>query len=304
MKHITTLKAPPISNGIMLAALAGHNDTCQAASTALEFLIRQEGAAPFAQADPDGVFIYNQHQPMMRRTGNGRVIMEWPSLELLCCTGGTPGPVFLRGWRPHLGLAQLCRDLGVMFQLCGVTTLVNLTAGTGPRAHTRPPIISALATVPEEMQHRLEETDRVLQSLGAQPNTEPVEEGLLAHACLDNGAVYLALCGQVPYYLARSPNLRVAAELARRARRFTRRPHRPLEDLEHLEDEFERTMAQLMLAHPVLEQQTRVVEQIEDQAEAGAEAGGTPTPGGLEDVQPREMADEIDRFLRAGGGQE
>ena len=301
MKHITTLKAPPISNGIMLAALEGHNDTCGAASTALEFLIRREGAVPFAQADPDGIFIYNQHQPVMRRTGSGRVIMEWPSLELLCCTGGPPGPVFLRGWRPHLGLAQLSRDLAELCLLCGVTTLVNLTAGTGPRAHTRPPIVSALATVPEELHHRLEETDRLLQSLGAQPNTQPAEEGLLAHACLDNGIVYLALCGHVPYYLARSPNLRVAAELARRAQQFTRRPHRPLEELEHLEDGFEHTMAQLMLAHPVLEQQTRVVEQIEDQAEAGAQQGGPPPSGGLEDVQPREMADEIDRFLRAGG---
>ena len=63
MKHFTINTAPPMSNGLMLAALSGPHDMAQSATTALKHLMQQDRVVTFTQADPDGLFIYNNLSP-------------------------------------------------------------------------------------------------------------------------------------------------------------------------------------------------------------------------------------------------
>ena len=113
MKHFTIDTAPPMSNGLMIAALSGPQDVAQSATTALKHLMQQDRVVTFAQADPDGLFIYNTFTPNLKRNKkNGLVTIVWPRLELHHTgPGDEPGPVFLAGWRPHIGMRELVQDL-------------------------------------------------------------------------------------------------------------------------------------------------------------------------------------------------
>ena len=148
MKHFTINTAPPMSNGLMLAALSGPHDMAQSATTALKHLMQQDKVVTFAQADPDGLFIYNNLSPHLKRNKkNGLVTIVWPRLELHHTgPGDEPGPVFLTGWRPHIGMRELVQDLGEIAQMCGVRNIIHLTSGYGDQPHTRPTIISTMAT--------------------------------------------------------------------------------------------------------------------------------------------------------------
>ena len=83
MKHFTIDTAPPMSNGLMLTALSGPQDVAQSATTALKHLMQRDEAVTFAQANPDGLFIYNSSTPHLKRNQeSGLVTIVWPMLEL------------------------------------------------------------------------------------------------------------------------------------------------------------------------------------------------------------------------------
>ncbi len=290
MKHFTIETTPPISNGLMLAALSGPHDVAQSATTALEHLMQQDEIVTFAQADPDGLFIYNNFTPHLERNEkSGLVSIKWPMLELHHTgPGDEPGPVFLTGWRPHIGMQGLIRDLGEIAQMCGVRNIIHLTSGYGDRAHTRPTIISAMATTP----HDNPELNEIMMKLGAEPNALPLEDAALAQACLTKAMGYLSVCGHVPRYLGMNPDYRVAADLAWSVQKFTRSAGKPLENLAQQESEFRKTIEEKVARNPLLASIVEASEHAEDQRKNRGETG-------LENIKPEEMALEVEQFLRA-----
>ena len=230
MKHFIIDTAPPMSNGLMIAALAGPQDVALSATTALKHLMQRDEAVTFAQADPDGLFIYNNSTPSLKREQeSGLVTIVWPQLELHHAgPGDEPGPVFLTGWRPQIGMHGLIDDLGEIAEMCGVRNMIHLTSGYGDQPHTRPTIISALATSP----HENPELYEITMSLGKEPNARPLEDAVLMQACLVKDMGYLSVCGHVSRYLGMIPDYQVAADLARNIQKFTRSAGKPLLDLE------------------------------------------------------------------------
>ena len=295
MKHFTTTGAPPRNNGLMLVALSGPHDVGRAASTALEQLMRREEAVMFAEADPDGLFIYNHLYPAVSREQQGHTTrIDWPRLQLHHSgPGDEPGPIFLSGERPHMGLWGLCRELGELAKSCGVQHIINVTSGFGERPHTRPTTISAMATLAapgprmEEIVHRLE----------TEPNAMPLEDAFLVQTCLSHGIDYLAVCGHVPRYLGESPNYQVAGELARRLLFLMRNPQQPLEELEQREGEFRDYLQRMMASESILSQMARMAEEADDQRINRRQG----QPESLENVRPDQMADEVDQYLRKEG---
>ena len=290
MKHFTIEKTPPISNGLMLTALSGPHNVAESATTALDHLMQQDEIVTFAQADPDGLFIYNTFIPHLERDKeSGLVSIEWPTLELHHTgAGGEPGPVFLTGSRPHIGMMGLTQDLGEIAQLCGVRNMINLTSGYGDRAHTRPTIISAMASTP----HDNPELNEIMTKLEVEPNALPLEDAVLVHAFLTKGMGYLSVCGHVPRYLSMSPDYQVAAALARSVQQFTRSAGKPLENLEQRESEFREIIKESMARNPLLASIVEASEYAEDQRKNREETG-------LGNINPEEMALEVEQFLRA-----
>ena len=292
MKHFIIDTAPPMSNGLMIAALAGPQDVALSATTALKHLMQRDEAITFAQADPDGLFIYNNSSPTLKRDQeSGLVTIVWPQLELHHAgPGDEPGPVFLTGWRPQIGMHGLIDDLGEIAEMCGVRNMIHLTSGYGDQPHTRPTIISALATSP----HENPELYEITMSLGKEPNARPLEDAVLMQACLVKDMGYLSVCGHVSRYLGMIPDYQVAADLARSVQQFTRSAGKPLEDLERMESEFRRTVEEAVASNPLLASIVAAAEQAERENQRET---------GLGDINPEEMARELNReveqFLRA-----
>ena len=180
MKHFTIDTAPPMSNGLMIAALSGPQDVAQSATIALKHLMQRDEAVTFAQADPDGLFIYNIFTPNLKREQeSGLVTIMWPQLELHHAgPGDEPGPVFLTGWRPQIGMHGLIDDLGEIAEMCGIRNMIHLTSGYGEQLHTRRTIISTLATAP----HENPELYEIMTSVGAEPNAVPLDPVLVQAA--------------------------------------------------------------------------------------------------------------------------
>ena len=290
MNHFTIDTAPPMSNGLMIAALAGPQDVAQSATTALKHLMQRDEAVTFAQAEPDGLFIYNNSTPNLKRNQeSGQVTIVWPMLELHHAgPGDEPGPVFLTGWRPQIGMHGLIQDLGEIAEMCGVRNMIHLTSGYGDQPHTRPTIISALATT----HHENPELYKIIMSLGKEPNAVPLEDAVLMQACLVKDMGYLSVCGHVSRYLSMSPDYQVAADLARSIQKCTRSAGKPLEDLEQQESEFQKVVKEAVASNPLLASIVEAAEQAERERENQRE-------NGLGDINPEEMALEVEQFLRA-----
>ena len=290
MKHFTIDTAPPMSNGLMIAALAGPQDVALSATTALKHLMQRDEAVTFAQADPDGLFIYNNFTPTLKRDlESGMVTIVWPQLELHHTgPGDEPGPVFLTGWRPQIGMHGLIDDLGEIAEMCGVRNMIHLTSGYGEQPHTRPTIISALATSP----HENPELYEITMSLGREPHAVPLEDAVLMQACLVKDMGYLSICGHVSRYLSMIPDYQVAADLARSIQQFTRSAGKPLLDLEQKESEFQKDVKEAVASNPALASIVLAAEQEENQRQNQMETG-------LGDINPEEMALEVEQFLRA-----
>ena len=290
MKHFTIDTAPPMSNGLMLTALSGPQDVAQSATTALKHLMQRDEAVTFAQADPDGLFIYNSSTPHLKRNQeSGLVTIVWPMLELHHAgPGDEPGPVFLTGWRPQIGMQGLIQDLGEIAEMCGVRNMIHLTSGYGDQPHTRPTIISALATTP----HENPELYEIIMGLGKEPNAVPLEDAVLVQACLVKDMGYLSVCGHVSRYLGMIPDYQVAADLARSIQKFTRSAGKPLEDLEQKESEFQKAVKEAVAQNPMLASMVEAAEQAESERENRRETG-------LGNINPEEMALEVEQFLRA-----
>ena len=300
MKHFTTTGAPPPNNGLMLIALSGPHDVGRAASTALEQLMRREEALMFAEADPDGLFIYNHLSPALSREQHGWTTrIDWPRLQLHHSgPGDEPGPIFLSGHRPHMGLWGLCRELGELAKYCGVQHIINVTSGFGERPHTRPTTISAMATLAAPSP-RMEE---IVQRLETEPNAMPLEDAFLVQTCLSHGIDYLAVCGHVPRYLGESPNYQVAADLARQLLFLTRSPQQHLEELEQRAGEFRNYLQGMMASENILSQMARMAEEADDRRINRRQSQtGEGQPESLENVRPDQMADEVDQYLRKEG---
>ena len=300
MKHFTTTGAPPPNNGLMLVALSGPHDVGRAASTALEQLMRREETLMFAEADPDGLFIYNHLSPALSREQHGWTTrIDWPRLQLHHSgPGDEPGPIFLSGHRPHMGLWGLCRELGELAKYCGVQHIINVTSGFGERPHTRPTTISAMATLAAPSP-RMEE---IVQRLETEPNAMPLEDAFLVQTCLSHGIDYLAVCGHVPRYLGESPNYQVAADLARQLLFLTRSPQQHLEELEQRAGEFRDYLQGMMASENILSQMARMAEEADDRRMNRRQSQtGEGQPESLENVRPDQMADEVDQYLRREG---
>ena len=103
---------------------------------------------------------------------------------------------------------------------------------------------------------------------------------------------YLSVCGHVSRYLSMSPDYQVAADLARSIQKFTRSAGKPLEDLEKQESEFRKAVEEAVASNPLLASIVEAAEQAESERQNQMETG-------LGDINPEEMALEVEQFLRA-----
>ncbi len=112
---------PELRDPAMVLSFGGWNDAGEAATTAVGYIDEAVRAVPLASLDPDPFYDFTVHRPVLRRSVDESLQVEWPTNVLrFGSLDGTREIVLGSGVEPHLRWRSFCDayvnlalDLGV-----------------------------------------------------------------------------------------------------------------------------------------------------------------------------------------------
>ena len=269
---------PMLRNPVMVAAFEGWSDAGDAASYAAGYLIRQWGAIPYAEVDPDEFFDFTEVRPEVTLNGgNGRQIL-WPStrFSIVRSLGEGPDLVIVRGPEPHFRWRTYTEAMVALAQMLGVELVISLGAYLSEVTHGRPVPVNATSSDPQ-----LAERHGLSPSLYEGP-TGIV--GVLSAAFAEAGIPTMSVWASVPCYsLPTSP--KAALALVRVAARLLERKIDE-EEISSEAAEYEERMDELVAEDENVAEYVARIEEMEEVVGAELSAEG--------------LTEEIERFLRDG----
>jgi predicted ATP-grasp superfamily ATP-dependent carboligase len=199
------LRAPAV-----VCAFKGWNDAGDAASTALQFVGTALGATRFATIDPEEFYDFQATRPQVRVAEGGVREITWPVVEIYeARVPRAPRDlVLLCGHEPSFRWRAFTQLVIELAEALGAQLLVSLGALLADVAHSRPTMVTGLASDPSLVQ-RLE--------LGNSNYEGPTGiVGVLQSACTQANLPAASLWAAVPHYIAAAPNPKAALALVRR----------------------------------------------------------------------------------------
>jgi predicted ATP-grasp superfamily ATP-dependent carboligase len=199
------LRAPAV-----VCAFKGWNDAGDAASTALQLVGTALGATRFATIDPEEFYDFQATRPQVRVAEGGVREITWPVVEIY--EARVPRArrdlVLLTGHEPSFRWRAFTQLVIELAEALGAQLLVSLGALLADVAHSRPTMVTGLASDPSLVQ-RLE--------LGSSSYEGPTGiVGVLQAACTQANLPAASLWAAVPHYIAATPNPKAALALVRR----------------------------------------------------------------------------------------
>jgi proteasome assembly chaperone (PAC2) family protein len=195
----------PLSNlTTMVVAFGGWIDAGQAATGALQHLVRHLSAPRLAFIDPEEFFVFTQERPDVRMTADGGRAIQWPRSEFFAWQprDGRAGLLLFCGMEPHQKWRTYTKALLDVAEHCGVTRIVSLGALLAGTPHTRPTRVTGRCTDPAWR--------TLLEAWGIY--RQPSYEGptgistVVLDAATRRGMSHLGFMGQAPHYLQRTEN--------------------------------------------------------------------------------------------------
>lgn len=199
------LRAPAI-----VCAFKGWNDAGDAASTAVQFVGTQLGAARFAAIDPEEFYDFQSTRPQVRVDDQGVREITWPAVEVFeARVPRAPRDlVLIVGHEPSMRWRTFCQLIVDLAEALGAQLVVSLGALLADVAHTRPIAVTGISSDPG-LVDRLD----VMTSTYEGP-TGIV--GVLQSACGKANLPAASLWAAVPHYIASAPNPKAALALVRK----------------------------------------------------------------------------------------
>ena len=190
---------PELRSPVLIAAFEGWNDAADAASTAVDHLMRVWNARIVGAIDPDEFYDFQVNRPMVGTDPAGHRRITWPSTQVYVARppGSHRDVVLLRGIEPNMKWRQFCAELLAACDDLGGQLVVTLGALLADTPHTRPIPVSGTATEPELV-------DRLKLEQSTYEGPTGIV-GVLQDACgrLDIPAV--SYWAAVPHYVAQPP---------------------------------------------------------------------------------------------------
>jgi proteasome assembly chaperone (PAC2) family protein len=195
----------PLSNlTTMVVAFGGWIDAGQAATGALQHLVKQLSAPRLAWIDPEEFFVFIQERPDVRLTADGDRTIQWPRSEFFAWQprDGQAGLLLFCGMEPHQKWRTYTKALLDVAEHCGVTRIISLGALLAGVPHSRPTPVTGRCTDP--VWRTLLETWGIYR--------QPSYEGptgistVVLDAAARRGMSHLGFMGQAPHYLQRAEN--------------------------------------------------------------------------------------------------
>lgn len=274
---------PRLRRPVLVAAFAGWNDAADAATAAVDYLVRTWGARTFADIDPEEFFDFTVARPHVRLEGGVSRRVEWPSTTLAAATvpGSHRDVVLLRGTEPGLRWRGFCESVLQVATELRVELLVGLGALLADVPHTRPVKVTGTA-MDGDLAGRLGLTRSHYEG--------PTGIlGVLHDAFSTAGIPSASLWASVPHYVAQSPSPKATLALVERTASLLGIQVEAV-DLHVATSAYERQVSELVAAD---EDAAAYVARLEEAGDEDEEIAP-----GSELASADELADEAARFLR------
>jgi hypothetical protein len=184
---------------VVIAAFEGWNDAADAASSAVDHLMRVWNARVVGAIDPDEYYDFQVNRPVVGTDADGRRRMSWPGTQLAVASPPDLDRdiILLRGIEPNMKWRMFCAELLAACDDLGGQLVVTLGALLADTPHTRPIPVSGTATEPELVDRLKLETSTYEGPTGI--------VGVLQDACVLLDIPAVSYWAAVPHYVAQPP---------------------------------------------------------------------------------------------------
>lgn len=271
---------PRLNRPIIVAAFEGWNDAGDASSSAVQHLIDQWGAEPFASIDPEGFYDFTATRPHVALSEGGERRLIWPSNEFYGAQlkDRARDAILIRGIEPQLRWRTFCDLIMEVANRYHASLVVTIGALLADVPHTRPTVVYGSA-----------DNEAAAERLGLKASTYEGPTGIvgvLHSACRVSGIESASLWAAVPTYVPHAQSPKATLALLERLGKL-------------IEVDIERTALEIESAD-YERQVTAFVSQDDDAAVYVGELEGQYDAGidGDDETSPEAFVEQVERFLR------
>ena len=293
MEYIQIRERPQLRQPAVIAAFAGWNDAAESATSAARYLISALSARKFAEIDPEEFHVFTETRPRVRVVGGLYRQIDWPATAFFYASDShlERDLIILVGTEPQLHWKTFTKVVIDLMKEHNTSLVVTLGGLLADVAHSSPVRLNGSASDPA-LQERIRHLD--VHSTRYEGPTGIV--GVLNNACRQAGLPALSLWGNVPHYLAASPNPKVQAALVIQVNALLNLAL-DLSDLEAKSAQFDAQVSAAIKANPEI---SAYVKQLEErQGGSGEGEPQEPAPDQPSELPSAEVVvRELEEFLK------
>lgn len=269
---------PDLVDPVVIAAFEGWNDAADAATGAVDHLIRVWGARVVGAVDPEDFYDFQVNRPSVGIDVGGYRRISWPSTQIAVASPPSldRDVVLIRGIEPNMRWRQFVAELVAACEELGAGLVITLGALLADTPHTRPIPVTGTATEPELV-------DRLkLEESTYEGPTGIV--GVLQDACVQVDMPAVSYWAAVPHYVAQPPCPKATLALLGQMEDLLQASI-PLEDLPEDARAWERGVDELAQEDEDIADYVRSLEETRDTTE-------------LPEASGEAIAREFERYLK------
>ncbi len=303
MEHIHMLDRPKLRNPSLVAAFAGWNDAGESATAAARYFIKELSAHKFAEIDPEEFHIFTETRPRVRLVGGLHRQIDWPATAFFYASGLESGNdlIVLVGTEPQLRWRSFVRQVMDVVKEYEVGLVITLGGLLADVAHSLPVTLNGTASSPQ-LQRRLEHLD--VKATRYEGPTGIV--GVLNSVCRDEDVPAASIWGNVPHYVAASPNPKVQVALVNQVN-YLLDLNLDLKELRAESEQFEARVDAAIKGNPQISAYVKQLEARFRESDEGPIDPPSPqeTPTGPPELPNADaLVRDLEDFLRRGRQQE
>ena len=184
---------------VVIAAFEGWNDAAEAASGAVDHLIRVWDATVVGAIDPEDFYDFQVNRPAVGTDENGHRRLTWPSTQIAVASPPDldRDVILVRGIEPNMRWRQFCAEVLAACDELGSQLVVTLGALLADTPHTRPIPVTGTATEPDLV-------DRLKLEQSTYEGPTGIV-GVVQDACVKLDIPAVSYWAAVPHYVAQPP---------------------------------------------------------------------------------------------------
>lgn len=277
----------------LILAFAGWSDAGDAATGAVNYLIRARKASMLAEFESEEFYDFTQHRPIVQVDATGLRQMTWPSNRFYVAPANREAAPLLLfcGTEPSLKWQTFRNAFLDLAQECGIQRIITFGALLNAVPHTRPTQVNGSGST-SEIQQIMGEVG-ILR--GGSYHGPTGIASVIMEGCEQRGIAYGSFWGHVPHYIQTTPNPLVMQALLE----FLRRAFGIAVDTRELESQvaaFRERCEQAIAQEPSMKAYVRRLEQYYDEVLGSQQPPAAPPAAEI--PNPQELVRDLEEFLR------